>query len=99
MDKETLAIQREGQMIEDFTKSEGWNWIKGQLISKIMDLQSIRNLDENPESILLDVKARNTAVDILEEVIKDVEGIASQHSNNKAQIYVQEEIIIYPNGE
>jgi len=96
MDKETLAIQREGQMIDDFCKSEGWTWIKDRLSENILDLQSIRNINDklSPEEVVLDIKARNTAVEILLEVIRKVEGRASQHSNNNQVITTHEEIIV-----
>lgn len=98
MDKETLAVLREGQMLDDYTKSEGWAWIKDRLTEKIMDLQSIRNLEgTDPMMVVQDIKARNTAIEILEEIIKDVEGRAEQHSSNNQKTYVQEEIIIYEN--
>lgn len=97
MDKETLEIQREGQMIEDFTKTEGWTWIKDRLSETIIDLQSIRNINDalSPEEVVLDIKARNTAVEILMNVIKNVEGRASQHSNNKQVTVTHEEILYY----
>lgn len=98
MDKETLAVLREGQMLDDYSQSEGWAWIKDRLTEKIMDLQSIRNLDgTNPRLVVQDIKARNTAIEILEELIKDVEGRAQQHRDNNKKTYVQEEIIIYEN--
>ena len=81
MDKEELEtskINREGQMIEDFCKSEGWQWIKDRLGEVIIDLQSIRNIDNSlsPEEVVLDIKARNSAVGILLETIQKVEGRA-----------------------
>lgn len=96
MDKETLSINREGQMIDDFTKSEGWTWIKDRLTERILDLQSIRNINDklSPEEVVLDIKARNTAVEILLEVIRTVEGRASQHANNNHLTEIHEEIIV-----
>lgn len=85
----------QGQMVEDFTKSDGWRWIKDRLTEKIMDLQSIRNIAEgDPQQVVLDIKARNAAVDILIEVIRDLEGRASQHANNKPPLPETNEIII-----
>jgi len=97
VDKETAEMEREGQMIEDFSKSDGWRWIKDRFTEEIMDLQSIRNIDPqlSPEGVVLDIKARHTAVDILLKMIQKVEGRASQHANNKQVIRIDEEIIYF----
>lgn len=88
----------EGERFENFVKSSDWNWIKDRFTQKIMDLQSIKNLEgSKPEEIMSDIKARNTAIDILLEIISDVEGRAEQHQNNKLPKITSEEIYVHIN--
>ena len=57
----------------------GWAHAKAMLTDKIMDLQSIRNISDtlSPEQVVLDIKARNTAIEILTDWLRQVEGTAA----------------------
>lgn len=94
MDSETAQVQAEGQMIADYVKSDGWRWVKDRLMEKIMDLQSIMNVDGTPENVIVDLKSRRMAVETLVALIKQVESRAEQHSNNTVT-QVTEEIIVH----
>lgn len=88
----------EGERFENFVKGSDWAWIKDRFTQRIMDLQSIKNLEGSaPDEIMSDIKARNTAVDILMEIIRDVEGRADQHQNNKLPKITTEEIYVHIN--
>jgi len=92
-DKETQQTLLDGQRIEDFVKSPAWGLIKMKLTNKIMDLQSIMNVDPtNPEQAILDLKARMMCVSTLLEWLREVEGAAEQHSTN--QTIINEEYLI-----
>jgi hypothetical protein len=95
MDNETIQTQREGQLIADYVKSDGYRWLKDRLMEKIMDLQSIMNVDGSPENVIVDLKARRMAVDTLVSLIKQIEGRAEQHSNNQVSEVTEEIIIRY----
>lgn len=94
MDKETLQNQIEGEKVLGYVTSDAWKYIKDRFTEQIMDLQSIRNLDGTlkPEEIVLDIKARNTAVDILQNIIREIEGRADQHRGNKDLVQADEDI-------
>jgi hypothetical protein len=95
MDKETLQVQAEGQMIADYMKSDGYRWLKDRLMEKIMDLQSIMNVDGTPENVIVDLKARRMAVETLVSLIKQLEGRAEQHTNNSGNQVTEEIVITY----
>jgi hypothetical protein len=95
MDKETIQVQAEGQMIADYVKSDGYRWVKDRLMEKIMDLQSIMNVDGNPETVIVDLKARRMAVETLVSLIKQIEGRAEQHTNNAVAQVTEEFIVSY----
>jgi len=94
VDSETATIQAEGQMIASYVESDGWRWVKDRLMEKIMDLQSIMNVDGTPENVIVDLKSRRMAVETLVALIKQIESRAEQHSNNTVT-QVTEEIIVH----
>lgn len=84
MDADTLNNLREGEKFQRIAESEAWSELKRILADKMMDLQSIRNVDSSSaESAVLDLKARNMAIDTLMEAIREVEGRSDQHKGNK----------------
>ncbi len=83
MDQETQKIYSEGETISDYTKSKGWSIVKEKLTNKILDLESVRNINlGSPQEIPIQVTARIVAGDILKELINEIEGIGDQHSAN-----------------
>lgn len=87
MDNETLQTVSEGERVQRLVEGEDWTYIKDLFSQEIMDLQSIKNLTgTTPEEVILDIKARNTAIDILMGIITKVEGRAAQHQGNKGLI-------------
>jgi len=94
MDKETLETELEGQMVSEYVESDGWRYVRDRLMEKIMDLQSIMNIDPDPNNVIIDLKARKMAVDILVKQIREIEGRASQHANNNQPPITAEEIIL-----
>lgn len=83
-------------MIALYVESDGWRWTKDRLAEKIMDLQSIMNLEgKSPEEIVLDIKARKLTIDILMTTLKQVEGRAEQHRSNQTLAErIDEDIIV-----
>lgn len=83
LDKETTETLSKQQTVSDFVQSDGWSYVRAKLIDKIMDLQSIKNIDSSsPENAVLDLKVKNACVDILIEWLKEIEGEAAQGSYN-----------------
>ncbi len=64
--------------INTFVSSSEWQVIRQTLIDKIMDLQSVMNIDNDssPEIIVIDMRSRKIAIEILLEWLKDIEGTA-----------------------
>lgn len=91
LDTETAAIQKQGLVLKDLTKSEGWGIAKKRLIRKIGQLKMITGLDiqnATPETIIQVIASKNTAADILLEWLRDIEGTVEQHDGN-AQLVEQ----------
>lgn len=84
IDKETQAVISEGLRVTEFVASEGWRYVKQKFTEKIMDLQSIRNLDKTKSAMLMqrEIVVRELVVDTLMDIIKEIEGRASQHQGN-----------------
>ena len=85
IDTETRKIMSDGEKLRLMLEHEGWVICRQKLVDKIIDLQSIKNLEHvtDPQSMFLDVKSRALAVDILYSFLKeDIEGTVQQHINN-----------------
>jgi hypothetical protein len=85
IDPETQGIISQTKLLFDFVNGDVWHLIKGKIMTKIMDLQSIKNLGhdgEDAQNIISEIRSRNAAVDILIEVVREIEGEASQYANN-----------------
>jgi hypothetical protein len=77
------AHQKRNKAVWEFVDSDGWKYVKDDLIKKINDLQSLMNVEgETPEQVMLDIKVRKNVIAILLEWIKDVEGQVDQHIGN-----------------
>jgi hypothetical protein len=88
-------ILQEGSEITQYIESQGWQRVKDKFMKRIMDLQSIKNLSgAKPEDVMADIKARNTAVDILMDIITELEGRADQHKNNKIPLPAKDSFIL-----
>jgi len=84
LDKDTQKVLNEGERLKSLVENTGWELAKAKLTEKILDLQSIKNLSGvTPEEVVSEIKARNTAVDILMEWLKEIEGSAEQYAGNK----------------
>lgn len=85
IDKETQIVLSEGLKVHEFVSSDGWRFVKEKFTEKIMDLQSIRNLDKTKSAMLMqrEIVVRELVVDTLMDIIKEIEGRASQHQGNK----------------
>lgn len=97
MDNEPTDAQvfQEGQTVAQYVESEGWQRVKDKFTEKIMDLQSIKNLTtEKPDELIADIKARNTAIDILVEIMAELEGRADQHKTNTIKPPAKDNIIL-----
>lgn len=83
MDNDTQKVLSEAETIISYVDSKGWQIVKEKFQQKIMDLQSIKNLEaKSSTGLASEIKVRNTVVDVLLEIIKEVEAKAEQHKGN-----------------
>jgi hypothetical protein len=74
MDKETTKIVRDVKTLDDFVNSEGWRIAKTKLVAKVSELIDISNVKEDTaEKMVVDIKARKYASDILVTWLNEVE--------------------------
>lgn len=84
LDIDTQKILIEGGQLKTLVGSEGWSVARDFLMQQIIDLQSIRNITAtDPTEVIIDIKARTVAIDIILEWLRQVEGTARQHEGNK----------------
>lgn len=77
-------------------EGKGWAIIKAKLDARVLDLQSIRNLDlSKPETLNIQLAARSMAVDEIVAWIKnDVHGFVEQQiANNRQHLSASEDFI------
>lgn len=84
MNEDTKKVLTEGETLRLLIEGDGWALARGKLVNLILDLQNINNLDaSDPQALIVDLKARKTAADILYGWLRDIEGTAEQHVNNQ----------------
>lgn len=87
LDKDTVAVLSEGEIIKNLVEGDGWKMVKEKLVNKMLDLQSVLNLDPtDANELVIDIKARKTAIEILKEWLAEVEGQLDQYETNKPLI-------------
>lgn len=84
LDSETQKLLAENQRIANFVKGDDWAWLKELLVNRMIDIQSVLNIDaESIDKLQVDIKARRMVVEILREVIVEVEGRANQATQDQ----------------
>lgn len=87
MDKETYDVLTEEKKIEQLVKSSEWAIVREKWANMILDLQSIRNVKAlDPQSVAIEIQARNLAIDILMSWMQDVEGTAEKSKNSNLEV-------------
>lgn len=84
MDKETQQIDTQNKLAKDLVNHEGWKLVRTMFTDAILDLQNAFNIDDSDVNrIVTDLKARKLATTILFDILKNIEGSASQADENK----------------
>lgn len=85
-DLETQKVLTEGEQIRNLVRDGGWGLAKQRLTDKLIDLQSVNNIDtDDPNKLILDIQTRKGVIAIVLEWLKEIEGIAAQHDGNQIQ--------------
>lgn len=86
MDKETREVVSTGKRYYDLVHSDGWKLVREIFQNKVIDFQSINNLEAKTGTALLqEIRTRKNVCDILLEILREVEGTADQFENNTVE--------------
>lgn len=84
MDDETKKVIEEQRPIAKLLETEGWNEARAKLVERIMDLQNAFNVDDSDaNALVIDIKSRKMATNILYDWLREVEGTKEQYNANK----------------
>lgn len=85
MDDETKKVVSEQQPIAKLTETEGWAEARKKLVDKILDLQNAFNIQDTGDAqmLVIDVRARKLATNILYDWLREIEGTKEQYNANK----------------
>ena len=102
LDKETQKLLNEHEKIAEFTKSEAWHTIKGKLVHYMAKIDSLTEIPEglDPDQMFMEMKIRHGAISLVQQWLKEIEGISNQSEYLKDAMYkVREETIVqfFPN--
>lgn len=92
-DEETKEEISKGQKVADFVSSDEWKIVKANLMSKLIDFDSINNMEMDKKDntqLVEELRARKGAIEIVLGWIKEIEGISSQHKAN-LDLFLNEE--------
>lgn len=78
LDKETKELLSYQERISELIQSDHWSMLREVLVNKMMDLQSVLNIDPTSD-LAVQVQARALAVTYLKDFIAEIEGIANQY--------------------
>ncbi len=87
IEKDTKQILTEGEKIQDFVKSDGWQIVRKKLVDKLVLLDSIAAMPKegSDATIVKQLKIREGVNSIITEWLNDLEGLSEQHSFNTAK--------------
>lgn len=84
VDKETSALINDTKEIRNTLKSKGWKLIHEKFVEKVIDLADIGNIEtDDPQQMLIEVKARKIAAEYFMSWMKDITGQVQQVEDNK----------------
>jgi hypothetical protein len=81
-------IESEGKQIKQIMEMPGWDLIEKAFKEEIMDLQSIRNVDDSDaESALQDMKSRNMSVKKMMNWWRKIHGKVERKAFNEDNLH------------
>lgn len=78
---ETQHVLSEGEHLANLVKSDGWAVARRKLLERIIAIGDIFQLTDK-ENLKEELGARQIAIEILRDFLRDVEGSANQYKNN-----------------
>lgn len=82
-DIETKTVESRGKLLKELSENPGWHLAKSILSDKILDIQSIMNIDDtDPIKVFQEVQTRRIAAGLILEWLQEIEGTAQQYEAN-----------------
>lgn len=82
-DQETTEQLRKGRAIKEMTQSAGWKYVQEMLTDKLMDYQSVNNIEvETVKDLALEVGIRKGTVKTITTWLVDIGAELEQHNSN-----------------
>lgn len=79
-------VQDEQSLIQEVVNHEGWAHVRQKLMDKILDLQNAFNIEDTGTSkMLVDLKARKLATQVLFDFLREIEGTAQQAKESRTR--------------
>lgn len=93
IDKDTEKVLQEGEMVANFVESDGWRWARDRFLELVKENESVLGIKmgKNWQDVVVELGARQLAVQIVTEWIAQVEGRASQHKNQERDLVKKED--------
>lgn len=80
--REDSKVRTESHEMYRMTQSDGWRHARALLENKLIDIQSVRNIDVTKvEDLVIDIKARNAVIDIIKGWLQEIEGKTERHKD------------------
>lgn len=77
--------------LSELVKSSGWAEAKAMLIERMMDIQSVMNVEGKTEKeVFEDIKLRKNIITEMKDWIADIEGTVTQYEGNQAPVITEE---------
>lgn len=100
LDRETTKEMREGELVRDLLKSEGWGVVKEMLNERIMVLDSISTIppDMPVEEIGRQAMYRAYAISLINDWLRSIEARAEQFEQQAqmlAEVHAEEVVRTY----
>lgn len=85
MDKQTTKLLHNGEELKMLVESDGWAIARKKLLDMISEVDSLTNFEREKktnEEIVSEMGARQIAVEILMNWLRDIEGSVVQYKTN-----------------
>lgn len=94
VDPKTAKILRNNKLVNDTLSSEGWQIIKTELFREILDMESIFSVTRGtPESMMIELRARQIAIEKLQHWLYNIEGTALSANQNEYTSFKEKYIL------
>lgn len=84
LSSETKKVMTEGEQLALMVRGDAWAIAKRMLNQKLLELGNILSITaEEKERVVAELGARQMAIETVIKWVNELEGVASQHENNR----------------